>query len=126
MGFTDLVGVEDDVERFGEDRSDSPILIDVDLDEECLVAEPVGLVVTSGVDAGDVRSELKTVVDVQPGFVAQYRHLREPKVCAIVTDHAGSYLAAENFRLYECALATAAAQQQEVPEGRGQLQNPMT
>ncbi|WP_245571002.1 hypothetical protein [Glaciibacter superstes] len=50
MGFAGLLWVEDDVERFGEDGPHDIVLVDVDLGEEGLVAEPAGLVVASGVD----------------------------------------------------------------------------
>ncbi|WP_345526951.1 hypothetical protein [Nocardioides endophyticus] len=68
MGVAGLVWVEDDVEWFGEGRSDGAVFVDVDLDEEGPVAEPAGLVVASGVDAGDVGGEVEAVADVGAGF----------------------------------------------------------
>ncbi|MGO2791809.1 hypothetical protein [Microbacterium gubbeenense] len=68
MGVAGFVGVEDDAEGFGEDGSDGVVFVDVDLDEEGLVAESAGLVVASGVDAGDVGGEVEAVADVGAGF----------------------------------------------------------
>ncbi|PDQ34302.1 MAG: hypothetical protein B5766_11685 [Candidatus Lumbricidophila eiseniae] len=98
MGVAGLVGVEDDIERFGEDGSDGAVFVDVDLDEEGLVAEPAGLVVTSGVDAGYVGGEVEAVADVGAGFGVVIVVLGEARVDGV---EFGAELALPGLELVE-------------------------
>ena len=54
-------GVEQDGERAGQFSVDLVVLIEVELGEECLVAQSAGLVVAAGVDAGGVAEQVEAV-----------------------------------------------------------------
>src|SRR6218665_528047 len=84
--------------RMGEGGWDGGVLVDVDVEEEGLVAEPAGLVVTSGVDAGYVGGEVEAVADVGAGFGVVIVVLGEARVDGV---EFGAELALPGLELVE-------------------------